>query len=1215
MEEFFYKRQILKPMEKAKNHEKHDINFSSHDPKKKLLNLEEDAQIDKEGRIVKTTSGKEKNQKELLKKRELEENHNSKEVIDNKKIEKEIKKAFVKEENRYLNYNKDLERASNLEVNFDEKGKSTTNGNSRKKVTIGFSDKMINCLTDTNYWTDVMRMPKMSFIFHELDFNKEIQSQKKNLLSRKKSPLGEKSKKVVNFSFWKPRKGEMTLTVTARMVIMDGTNRIVSSEEAYKNFNDIYRNPEILQEKNLALLKANQNSFDIIEKKNAIKVVESWKKTSQSISTNKKFFNRTDYELNAKKIASMCSREWKKCFAKQKKSSNDIFVKLRKMAKDIHVFLKRRNKELIEIKKKREKIEMEISKIEEEKREEKKQQRKIEFLIKQSGIYAEFMASKLGLKHTKIENQKPIVNLTKEEQEEAQKNVHKIIENQKEKLQEYEINQTQIKSMNFADVQIDRNSQLIDTPKSFHGSLKNYQIKGLRWLDNLYSQGINGILADEMGLGKTIQALALLAHISERKNNWGPFLVIAPAITLFNWYSEASRFVPAMKILPYWGSQKDRKVVKKYLQQKYLGQKSSNFHLIITSYQLAVSDEKTLQRVKWQYIILDEAQAIKNINSLRWNTLLNLKSRNKLLLTGTPIQNTMAELWALLHFIMPQLFDSHEQFKEWFSKDIEANSQQKNQLNKTQLDRLHAILKPFMLRRVKKDVEKEIGQKFEHNIYCELTERQQILYNKIKSKISIESFFHLKANKDKVKNLMNLVMQFRKVCNHPELFERRIARTSLYFNEHYFYPSHFYFSQKLGMKCVAANFYSNPFNSPYPRLLENFEYDLKSNKFYDFLNFPLLTEFKNMLKISEIEFQTFLFPTSVNLLTFVSNIHYILKRRQTNNVLKLFGQKGISFKIEILKYSITDNIFIEKVLANRPILNRSKKTNSSLFKLWKVSEFNTFKIEFPGQSVLITDSCKMRYLEKLLEKLKSQNQRALIFCQMTKMMDIIEEFLIFKKYQFFRLDGASNISDRRDMVNEYQSNPDIFVFLLSTRAGGLGVTLTAADVVIFYDNDWNPTMDAQAADRAHRIGRTKDINIYKLITKKTIEERIMQRAKQKKDVQQTVYSGEVFKANFFKPHDVVDLVFDNDEIKERKDLRIQRALLHAKKTGKNGVIKEKKNSANVHEQENGGNEILEEGEKNLEITKKEKDKNREIEEEFEDVLKLIGEKMDLSKFL
>ena len=962
--------------------------------------------------------------------------------------------------------------------------------------------------------------------------------------------------------------------------------------------------------------------------------MEKWKKASHSIISNRKFFNRTDFDMNCKRIANMCAKEWRKCFAKQRKSSNDIFVKLKKMNKDIFTFLKRRTKELSEFKRKREKIELEIRKKEEEKREEKKQKRKIEFLIKQSGIYAEFMASKLGLNQNKVSEQKSLINLTKEEQYQAQLNVKNMITNQRKKITEFEINKTpanpeelgkNANSLNFADVQIGKNSQLIDTPKSFNGILKKYQIKGLRWLDNLYSQGINGILADEMGLGKTIQALALLSHISERKNNWGPFLVIAPAITLFNWFSETNRFVPDLKVLPYWGAQKDRKIVKKYFQNKYLGQKSSPFHLFVTSYQLAVSDEKTLSRVRWQYIILDEAQAIKNIHSLRWNTLLGLKSRNKLLLTGTPIQNTMAELWALLHFIMPQLFDSHEQFKEWFSKDIEANSlvpQQKNQLNKTQLDRLHAILKPFMLRRIKKDVEKEIGKKFEHEIYCELTKRQRMLYNKIKSKISIESFFHLKANKDKVKNLMNLVMQFRKVCNHPELFERRIARTSLIFSDHYFYPSQYYFSQKLGIKCIYGNYKSNPLNKYYPVLLENYEYDVKKVQNYAFLLYPIFFYYKNLLGISEIEFSTLFFPTLDNIYSFVINFHYLENRRKKKNVLKIFFQKGKSKKNNFvikknpLNYVI-NKIYIEKAVANRPRLHRRKKLNNFSNKLWQISETKTSKIEFPSQRVLITDACKMRFLENLLAKLKKKGERALIFCQMTKMMDIIEEFLIFKKYQFFRLDGGSCISDRRDMVNEFQRNPDIFVFLLSTRAGGLGVTLTAADVVIFYDNDWNPTMDAQAADRAHRIGRTKDINIYKLITKRTIEERIVQRAMQKKTVQQTVYSGEVFKANFFKPHEVVDLVFDNEEIKERKDLRIQRALLHAKKTGKNSHAKvvdlKKKEGIRVRKE----GERLKKEEKRL---RKEEEvrglvKQKEIEEEFDDVLKQLGDKMDITKFL
>ena len=177
-------------------------------------------------------------------------------------------------------------------------------------------------------------------------------------------------------------------------------------------------------------------------------------------------------------------------------------------------------------------------------------------------------------------------------------------------------------------------------------------------------------------------------------------------------------------------------------------------------------------------------------------------------------------------------------------------------------------------------------------------------------------------------------------------------------------------------------------------------------------------------------------------------------------------------------------------------------------------------IEIPSFESLIADSCKLQYLHYLLPRLKKGGHRVLIFCQMTKMIDIMEEYLNRMQYQFFRLDGSCNIADRRDMVDEFQANPKIFAFILSTRAGGLGVTLTAADTVIFYDNDWNPTMDAQATDRAHRIGQTKDVHVYRLIVKATIEERIVKRAQQKQNVQATVYSGGAFKADVFKRQEV-----------------------------------------------------------------------------------------------
>jgi chromatin-remodeling ATPase INO80 len=220
--------------------------------------------------------------------------------------------------------------------------------------------------------------------------------------------------------------------------------------------------------------------------------------------------------------------------------------------------------------------------------------------------------------------------------------------------------------------------------------------------------------------------------LAEKHDIWGPFLVVAPASTLHNWQQEITRFVPKLKALPYWGNVKDRTTLRKFWSKKEISyNEDAPFHVLITSYQLVTQDQQYFQRVRWQYMILDEAQNIKNAASVRWKTLLGFHCRNRLLLTGTPIQNSMqgtfaycslsssnlniplvTELWALLHFIMPSLFDSHDEFNEWFSKDIENAAENKgSRLNEYQLRRLHMILKPFMLRRVKKHVQNELSDK------------------------------------------------------------------------------------------------------------------------------------------------------------------------------------------------------------------------------------------------------------------------------------------------------------------------------------------------------------------------------------------------------------------------------------------------------------------------------------------------------------------------
>lgn len=247
--------------------------------------------------------------------------------------------------------------------------------------------------------------------------------------------------------------------------------------------------------------------------------------------------------------------------------------------------------------------------------------------------------------------------------------------------------------------------------------------------------------------------------------------------------------------------------------------------------------------------------------------------------------------------------------------------------------------------------------------------------------------------------------------------------------------------------------------------------------------------------------------------------------------------------------------------------------------MYSVFESGLPKVDLPSFDRLVADCAKLKQLDELLVKLKRDNHRVLIFCQMTRMIDILEEYMAKKHYSYFRMDGSTNIADRRDMVNEYQVNYNIFAFLLSTRAGGLGVNLTGADTVIFYDNDWNPTMDAQATDRAHRIGQTRKVSVYRLVTKNTIEERIVKRAKQKQSVQSTVYSGGAFKADIFKQSDVsykkinlfiiiqiVELLYSEEEVKKLEEERKKLSLNISEKLNDNIIdLNEKDNLVKLDE--------------------------------------------------
>ncbi|WIA28393.1 hypothetical protein OEZ86_010939 [Tetradesmus obliquus] len=596
-------------------------------------------------------------------------------------------------------------------------------------------------------------------------------------------------------------------------------------------------------------------------------------------------------------------------------------------------------------------------------------------------------------------------------------------------------------------------------PSGFRGSLKGYQLKGVQWLSSLYDQGLNGILADEMGLGKTVQALAFLAHLAEARGVWGPFLVVAPASTLHNWDKELSSFTPGFKVLPYWGNLADRKTLRRLLAPSRLYGRAAPFHVALTSYQIAVADEAVLRKVKWQFMILDEAQAIKSSGSARWRALLTFGCRNRLLLSGTPIQNNLQELWALLHFIMPQLFDSRDAFNEWFSRGSNnaaagaggtGSGAPQMSLDKQQLARLHGVLGPFMLRRVKKDVVAEMVPKTEITLRCSLSRRQTQLYAALRRNLTLQDLLAMGARsaagaagrpgKPAVSaaassRLMGLIMQMRKVCNHPELMEGQAERWPFTF--------------------AASTTANNPAdNAP-----------------------PVSAGPGRPPKQTVIPW--------VQVTGFRSHLAVVLPRLLYNEGMRC-GAGGPAGGPD-----------------SSPLPPRQPLAGPLL---------QVFGSAPPGQPYALAkalcDSGKLTALDSLLMTLKAEGHRVLVFCQMTTMMDLLEELFAYRRHRWLRLDGSTPIAERRDLVDAWQGGDSHFVFLLSTRAGGLGINLTAADTVIFYESDWNPTMDLQAMDRCHRLGQTRPVTVYRLVTAGTIEERIQSTAAAKTHVQRLVMAGD-----------------------------------------------------------------------------------------------------------
>ncbi|KAJ5442795.1 HAS subgroup [Penicillium cf. griseofulvum] len=493
------------------------------------------------------------------------------------------------------------------------------------------------------------------------------------------------------------------------------------------------------------------------------------------------------------------------------------------------------------------------------------------------------------------------------------------------------------------------------------GTLKEYQIKGLQWMISLYNNNLNGILADEMGLGKTIQTISLITHIIEKKKNNGPFLVIVPLSTLTNWNNEFDKWAPGVSKVVYKGPPNARKQQQQQIRW-------GNFQVLLTTYEYIIKDRPILSKIKWTHMIVDEGHRMKNTQSKLSSTLSTYyTSRYRIILTGTPLQNNLPELWALLNFVLPNIFKSVKSFDEWFNTPF-ANTGGQDRMDLSEeeqllvIRRLHKVLRPFLLRRLKKDVEKDLPDKQERVIKCRFSALQAKLYKQLvtHNKMAVTDG---KGGKTGMRGLSNMLMQLRKLCNHPFVFE--------------------------------------------------------------------------------------------------------------------------------------------------PVEDQMNPTRMSNDLLWRTAG-------------------KFELLDRVLPKFRATGHRVLMFFQMTQIMNIMEDFLRLRGMKYLRLDGSTKSDDRSELLRQFNApGSEYFCFLLSTRAGGLGLNLQTADTVIIYDSDWNPHQDLQAQDRAHRIGQKNEVRILRLISSNSVEEKILERAQFKLDM-----DGKVIQAG----------KFDNKSTNEERDALLRTLL-------------------------------------------------------------------------
>ncbi|XP_030356793.1 E1A-binding protein p400-like isoform X16 [Strigops habroptila] len=833
-----------------------------------------------------------------------------------------------------------------------------------------------------------------------------------------------------------------------------------------------------------------------------------------------------------------------------------------------------------------------------------------------------------------------------------------------------------------------------NTPSLLYGPLREYQKIGLDWLAKLYRKNLNGILADEAGLGKTVQIIAFFAHLACNEGNWGPHLVVVRSCNILKWELELKRWCPGLKILLYFGSQRELRAKRQEWTEP------NSFNVCITSYKQLFKGHPAFMKMRWKYLIVDEMQQIKNMTEKHWEALFSLRSQHRLLLIDTPLHNTLMELWTMVHFLIPGISRPYLDFP------VKAPNEENQDYCHKLVIRLHRMIQPFILRRSKRDVEKQLTKKYEHVLKCRLSSRQKAMYEDVILQPGTQEA--LKSGH--FISVLHVLMRLQRICNHPDLINPRLSSTS-YVSETLEYRTAslvlsalekdiwkesdlslfdligmenkmtHYEAQMLPKQKITRKLIEEIYSSPPPPARPN-PVKLKPSRLFQPVQYgqkpegrtvvfpstqvqrtvttatvtqqaqvrgrsPIATVSSNqgsVLQIVSAPGQQYLRPQGPvvmqtvsqagavqNALNALGNQHQagvatstavaqqvcipgrtaitnlssgdmgaalkpapglthgqlqqmvlfqlslaketyeeknrLLKERLDRifsgnerrcsrapmygrdllSVCSLAGERkppqpssqdnswrwagfvncclsssasgGPSSPLQEMILTLGQQQESLKDVVNRALLvlpaavaappcmyvanpppsysHRLKLLKHSLKQkaaphLHQLQRITTpHLLQFPDLRLVQYDSGKLEALAVLLQKLKSEGRRVLILSQMILMLDILELFLNFHFLTFVRIDEYANHEQRQELMKIFNRDKRIFCAILSSHSRSTGVNLVEADTVVFYDNDLNPVMDAKAQEWCDRIGRCKDIHIYRLVSGNSVEEKLL----------------------------------------------------------------------------------------------------------------------------